>query len=281
MNIAIASGKGGTGKTTLSATLAFYASQFQTTALLDCDVEEPDANLLLKINVENRYPVNVLIPQVDMDACTGCGKCQKVCQYNAIVLIKARPLVLPELCHSCGGCYLACPEHAIKEIPRPIGTIETGNSNNLFYAAGVLNIGEHITTPLIDEVKKEHRHATLRIIDAPPGSSCPVIHAMEHSDFVILVAEPTPFGFHDVALAYQVAKSLSIPCGIVINNMVEEYEPLRNFIHNENIPLLATIPHDINIARSTTQDNLIDYMISNYGQHIQNIYEYCTNRVIL
>jgi len=281
MNIAIASGKGGTGKTTLSTTLAYYASQFQVTALLDCDVEEPDANLLLKIKVEKSYPVDVLIPQVDMDACTGCGKCQKACQYNAIVLIKGKPLVLPELCHSCGGCYLACPEHAIKEIPRPIGTIETGNKDNLFYAAGILNVGEHIATPLIDEVKKEHRHATLRIIDAPPGSSCPVIHAMENSDFVILVAEPTPFGFHDVALAYEVAKSLSIPCGIVINNIVEQYEPLFTFIKNENIPILATVPNDINIAKSTIQDNLMEYMISHYAKQIQSIYEYCTNRVML
>ncbi|MEJ5363303.1 MAG: ATP-binding protein [Spirochaetota bacterium] len=281
MQIAIASGKGGTGKTTISTALAYYSSRFQPTALLDCDVEEPDANLLLKINVENTYPVNVLIPQVDMDVCTGCGKCQKACQYNAMVLIKAKPLLLPELCHSCGGCYLACPERAIKEVSRPIGNIEIGNNNNLFYAAGILNIGEHIATPLIDEVKKEHRHASVRIIDAPPGSSCSVIHAMEHSDFVILVAEPTPFGLHDVSLAYHVAKSLSIQCGIVINNMVEEYEPLLTFIHNENIPLLATIPHDINIAKSTTHDNLIDYLISHYSQHIQKIYEFCTNRVLL
>ncbi len=216
-----------------------------------------------------------------MDACTGCGRCQKACQYNAIVLIKAKPLVLPELCHSCGGCFLACPEHAIKEIPRPIGTIEMGNTSNLFYAAGILNVGEHIATPLIDEVKKEHRHTKLRIIDAPPGSSCSVIHAMEGSDYVILVAEPTPFGFHDVILAYQVAKSLSIPCGIVINNMIEEYTPLFTFIHNENIPLIATIPHDIHIAKATSQDNLIDYMISRYGQQIQKMYEYCTNRVML
>lgn len=281
MNIAVASGKGGTGKTTLSATLAYFASQFQATALLDCDVEEPDANLLLKINVEKTYPVNVLIPHVTMDACTGCGKCQKACQYNAIVLIKAKPLVLPELCHSCGGCYLACPEHAIKEIPRVIGTIEIAHTKNLFYAAGILNIGEHIATPLIDEVKKEHHHATLRIVDAPPGSSCPVIHAMEHSDFVILVAESTPFGFHDVVLAYQVAKSLSIPCGVVINNVVERYEPLFSFIQNENLPVLATIPHDMQITKSTTQENLMEYIISHYGEQIQSIYEYCTHRVLL
>lgn len=281
MNVTIASGKGGTGKTTISTTLAYYASQFQPTALLDCDVEEPDANLLLKVKVEKTYPVNVLIPQVDLKACTGCGKCQKACQYNAIVLIKAKPLVLPELCHSCGGCYLVCPEKAIQDIPRPIGTIETGYKDNLFYAAGILNVGEHIATPLIDEVKKEHHHAPLRTIDAPPGSSCPVIHAMEHSEYVIFVAEPTPFGFHDIELAYQVAKSLSIPCGMVINNMVEYYEPLFSFIEKENIPILATIPHDINIAKSTTRDNLMEYMVSHYVKQMQSIYEYCKSRVTL
>lgn len=279
MNIVIASGKGGTGKTTISTVLAFYASQFQKTAVLDCDVEEPDANLFLKIPVEKTYPVNVLIPQVEIDICTGCGKCQKVCQYNAIVLIKSRPLVIPELCHWCGACYLTCPEHAIKEVPRTIGTVETGSANNLYYAGGILNVGEHTATPLIDEVKKEHYHASLRIIDAPPGSSCSVIHTMQNSDLVILVVEPTPFGLHDVTCAYRVAHSLSIPCGIVINNSIEPYEPLFSFIENEQIPVLATIPHDIHIAKTSANDDLMKYMISHYKEQIHAMYEYITHRV--
>lgn len=279
MNIAIASGKGGTGKTTISTVLAYYASQYNKVALLDCDVEEPDANLFLKIPVERTYPVNVLIPQVEMNACTGCGKCQKICQYNAIVLIKGKPLVLPELCHSCGGCYLACPEHAIKEVPRSIGIVETGHINNIYYACGILNVGEHTATPLIDEVKKEHYNATLRIIDSPPGSSCSVIHAMENTSLVILVAEPTPFGLHDVTLAYKVAQSLSIPCAIVLNNVIEYYEPLFAFIENEHIPLLATIPHDIHIAKTSTNNDLMGYMLSHYNEQIHAIYEYITTRV--
>ncbi len=279
MKIAIASGKGGTGKTTVSTTLAYWYSLNHPTVLLDCDVEEPDSNLFLKIPVTHTYNVEVFIPQVDNDKCTGCGKCERACQYNAIVLIKGKPLVLPELCHSCGGCYLACPEHAIKEVPRIIGKVESGHKNNLYYAGGIMDVGEHIATPLIDEVKKEHLNAKVRIIDSPPGSSCPVIHSLEGSDLVLLVVEPTPFGFHDAVLVYDVAKSLSIPCGIIVNNMVEKYAPLFSFIEKQNIPLLATIPHDINVAKACAEGTCIDFMLSTYAKQFEAIQRFIEETV--
>jgi len=280
MNITIASGKGGTGKTTFSTSLSAYLSQHTTVALLDCDVEEPDANIFLKVPIERRYNVTVLIPEVDMDACTGCGRCQRACQYNAIVLIKSKPLVLPELCHSCGGCYLACSDRAIHEIERTVGIVETGAQGNISYAGGILNIGEHMATPLIDEVKKEMYSAKFRIIDAPPGSSCPVVHSMEGSDFIILVVESTPFGFHDAAIAYNVAQSLSIPCAVVVNNLIQNYEPLFSFIQKEDIPLLGVIPHDINIAKSISEGNSIEYMLSHYKALFDSVSNYISNKVI-
>lgn len=280
MNITIASGKGGTGKTTFSTSLSAYLSQHTTVALLDCDVEEPDANIFLKVPIERRYNVTVLIPEVDMDACTGCGRCQRACQYNAILLIKSKPLVLPELCHSCGGCYLACSERAIQEIERTVGIVETGAQGNISYAGGILNIGEHMATPLIDEVKKEMYSANFRIIDSPPGSSCPVVHSMEGSDFIILVVESTPFGFHDAAIAYNVAQSLSIPCAVVVNNLIQNYEPLFSFIQKEDIPLLGVIPHDINIAKSISEGNSIEYMLSHYKELFDSVSNYISNKVI-
>lgn len=279
MKIAIASGKGGTGKTTISTTLAYYFAQQFPTALLDCDVEEPDANIFLNIPVSRTFDVDVLIPQVDMDLCTGCGRCEKMCQYNAIVLIKGKPLVLPELCHSCGGCYLVCPEKAIKEVKRSVGTVEVGVNGNLHYAGGILNIGEHMAIPLIDEVKKEHYNATFRIVDAPPGSSCPVVHSMQGNDLIIIVVEPTPFGFHDAVLAYDVAKTLNIPCAVVINNLVEEYKPLFSFLEKENIPVLAVIPHDVDVARSCAQGNCIEYMLTKYQDKFEAIMRYIKEKV--
>jgi len=176
MNIAIASGKGGTGKTTIAASLAAWcAREGKATALLDCDVEEPNANLFIGAPVASTEPAHVLIPKVDDDLCTGCGECERICAFSAIVLIKGLPLVLPEMCHSCGGCYLACPERAIREIEKRIGVVESGAAGELLFAGGRLDLGEPISPPLIREVKKQHPGADVRILDCPPGTSCPVV----------------------------------------------------------------------------------------------------------
>ena len=218
MQIAIASGKGGTGKTTVATNLAYVASRNgQSVAYLDCDVEEPNGHIFLKPEITDRKPVGSLIPQVDAEKCTLCGECGEICQYSAIVRVGEKVLVYPELCHGCGGCSLVCPADAITEVSREIGVLETGRAGAIQFAQGLLNVGEAMSPPVIRAVKSTAFQADLTIVDAPPGTSCPVIEAVRGADFVILVTEPTPFGFHDLKLAVEMVRVLKLPFGVVIN----------------------------------------------------------------
>ncbi|KPL16489.1 MAG: (4Fe-4S)-binding protein, partial [candidate division Zixibacteria bacterium SM23_81] len=194
MIIAIASGKGGTGKTTLATNLAMsLAREDQEVQLLDCDVEEPNCHLFLRLSLEASVTVSMPVPEVDRGKCTVCGQCDQICQFSAIVCLKDTVLTFPELCHSCGGCVLVCPQGAISEKPRDIGVIEKGYADGIRFVHGRLKIGEAMSPPLIREVKKRICPQGYRIIDAPPGTSCPVIEATRGSDVCILVTEPTPF----------------------------------------------------------------------------------------
>ncbi len=258
VQIAIASGKGGTGKTTLAVTLAArYAASGKQVALLDCDVEEPNANLFLKTEIRVKETVYTPVPRVDEDHCTGCGKCEEVCNFNAIVLIKKRPLVLPDMCHSCGGCVSACPEGVIYEVQKEIGTIEEGYGDHIVYAGGRLKIGQPIAPPLIKALKSYCFSADIRIIDAPPGTSCPAVESLRESDCAILVTEPTPFGLNDLKLAVGVVRRLGIPFGIVINRSDVGDNSVVDYCSSENIPLLASIPHSRQIAESYSRGDII------------------------
>lgn len=277
MNIAIASGKGGTGKTTLSTALTRYcASRYPTVALLDCDVEEPDANLFLKVAVEDVKPVPVPIPSVNNDLCTGCGLCEELCEYSAIVLIKGKPLVLPEMCHSCGGCALVCPVNVITEVPREIGTIESGAEGNIHYAAGFLNPGEPMAPPLIKEVKKRYYSADLRILDCPPGTSCPVIESVKDCDHLILVTEATPFGLNDLELAVKMAEALDLPFNVVINRCDTGYQGVEDYCAAHRIAVTARIPIERKLAESYSRGESVKYILENYGQELSVIVEHCT-----
>ena len=249
MIISVASGKGGTGKTLVATSLALSLQSEKPVQFLDCDVEEPDAHILLKPSFSHKEVVSIPIPQVDEEKCTYCGKCAEVCAYNAIAVIEKRVLLFPELCHGCGACSYLCPEDAVSEIGREVGILETGQSRGIEFIHGKLAIGEAMAVPVIREVKKHINRERLAIIDVSPGTSCPVVEAVKDSDFCLLVTEPTPFGLNDLALAVDMLNKLSIPSGVVINRDGVGDSKVEEYCYQKDIPILLRIPLDIRIAQ--------------------------------
>ena len=251
MIIAVASGKGGTGKTTVAVNLALSLPNVQV-QLLDCDVEEPNSHIFLNPVIEVIKPAYTLVPTVNYDLCDYCGKCAAACEYNALVVVPQKEvMVFPELCHGCGLCAMVCPQDAISEAPREIGVIKTGKSSdgNIDLVYGVLNIGEVMATPLIDQVKAELNPEKTVIIDVSPGTACPVIAAVQGSDYCVLVTEPTPFGLYDLRLAIEVLRVLKIPFGVVINKAGIGDRKVYEYCEEEGIQILLEIPYDRQIAR--------------------------------
>jgi MinD superfamily P-loop ATPase len=253
MIVSVASGKGGTGKTLVATSLALSLSDNYKVQLLDCDVEEPNANILLHLVLNQSQPVYIPIPKVDETKCTYCGKCAEVCAYNAIAVLKEKVLVFSELCHGCGACSYLCPESAITEEGREMGVVERGDSGNLELIQGKLNVGEAMAPPVIREVKKYIDPANIVIIDVPPGTSCPVVEAVKGSEFCLLVTEPTPFGLNDLSLAVEVVRKLDISCGVVINRVGVGNQEVEQYCQREGIPILLRIPLDRNIAMLYSQ----------------------------
>lgn len=243
--ITVASGKGGTGKTTVAVNLALSVGQ---TELLDCDVEEPNAHTLLHPIDIQTSSVTVPTPSVNQDKCTLCGKCAEFCQFNSIFVGKTKTMIYEEMCHSCGGCKLVCPEDAITEIERPIGKIHQSTIGQTHLVYGELSIGEPIATTLIQAVKKQVKTDEINILDAPPGTACPVIETMRESDYLVLVTEPTPFGLHDLSMAVDVVRELEIPFGVIINRAGIGDEGVEEFCRKEDIPILLEIPFNRQIA---------------------------------
>jgi len=266
MKIAIASGKGGTGKTTVATNLAYTASRNgQSVAYLDCDVEEPNGHIFLKPQISESKPIGNLIPEVDEDKCTHCGKCGEICQYSAIVCVGRKVLVYPELCHACGGCTLVCPVEAITETPRELGKLETGRAGPIRFVQGLLNIGEAMSPPLIREVKAAAPEVDLVIVDAPPGTSCPVIESVRDSDFVLLVTEPTPFGLNDLKLAVEMIRALKLPLGVVVNRADLGDRQTHSYCKANHIEILAEIPDDRQIAEAYSRGEMACEAIPKYG----------------
>jgi MinD superfamily P-loop ATPase len=275
MIIAVASGKGGTGKTTVATSLALAISG-SSPAILDCDVEAPNAHLFLKPQFDQRQQVSMLIPEVDESRCTGCGRCAEACQFHAIVVLAGKVLVFPELCHGCGSCGLNCPEEAILEVSRPLGILEAGTAmDGIRFSHGVLNIGEPMAVPVIHQLKdwKPFPNGEVIIRDAPPGTSCPVVESIQGADFVILVTEPTPFGLHDLRLAAQLTRDLDLPAGVVVNRDgvgdVGVYETCRQ----QGLPIMMRIPLDRRIGEAIARGVTIVESFPKYVPLFQELYD--------
>jgi MinD superfamily P-loop ATPase len=258
MNIAIASGKGGTGKTTVATNLSLLlAGQGEKVAYFDCDVEEPNGHLFLKPRISETQAAFIPVPVIDESKCTACGECVRFCQYKALVRLGKTVMVFPELCHGCGGCMLVCPEQAISESGREIGFVETGSSGAIGFVHGRLTIGEAMSPPLIRSVLEKTAADGINIIDAPPGTSCPVIASIRKADFIVLVTEPTPFGLNDLGLALDMVEELTISHGVVINRAEAENSDAQEFCEKRQVQVLAQIPDDRRIAEAYSRGELV------------------------
>lgn len=273
MIISIASGKGGTGKTTVATNLALSLGEGVT--LLDCDVEEPNAHLFLKVDITETEKVTTFIPVIDNELCTACRKCAEICRFNALTVVGDQVLVFGELCHSCGGCLEVCAEGAISEGARELGIIESGHHQALGFRHGRLRVGEAMAPPLIKKVRGDNVNgAGGIIIDAPPGTSCPVIAAMKGTDFVLLVTEPTPFGLHDLQLAVEAVRVLDIPCGLIINRSDMGNDEVEKYALQEGIPVLMEIPFDRKIAEAYSRGTPIVELMPQWSEKFRNLYQH-------
>ncbi len=280
MKIAVASGKGGTGKTTIATNLAVsLARAGRAVQYLDCDVEEPNGHIFLKPKVDCVEEVTVGVPQVDESKCTGCGRCGQLCQYSAIVCIQKHVLTFEQLCHSCGGCMAVCPESAITEKQRRIGVAEYGAVDGVAFGHGKLDIGAIQTPALIRHVKRHAKEDAVVILDAPPGTSCPVIEAVKGVDFVLLVTEPTPFGLNDLELAVGMVRALGLPFAVIINRCDMGDSGVAQYCRRDQIDVAMEIPNQRKIAEAYSRGRLMVDVVPEYAGQFHGLYHRISRRV--
>jgi MinD superfamily P-loop ATPase len=264
MIISVASGKGGTGKTTIATNLA--RSLGERAQLIDCDVEEPNAHLFLKPTIDRITEVGLPVPEVDVALCTFCGECGEFCRFSAIVVVGKQVLTFRELCHGCGGCTRVCPEQAIREVPKILGVLEEGSSGEVAFVGGRLRVGEAMSPPVIRAARGKADPGRIVILDAPPGTSCPVVASIKGSDFCLLVTEPTPFGINDLKLAVDVVRALGLPHGVVVNRSDLGNGELEEFCQRESLPILLEIPENREIAEAYSRGELLVDIFPHYRE---------------
>ena len=258
MMIAIASGKGGTGKTTFSTNLAYWLSEKSIpVTFLDCDVEEPNAHLFLKPEWRKTVEVSIPVPSINKKKCTNCGVCASSCEFKAIVNLGVDTMVFSELCHGCGLCSYICPEKAITEVLKQVGVVKEGKSGSIDFVHGQLKVGEPLATPLIKEVRQYSHSTGITIIDAPPGTSCGAIASVYKTDFVLLVTEPTPFGLNDLKLAVEMVRALNLPCAVAVNRSDTGDRRVLKYCQYEGIDIFIELHHSKAIALVYSKGELI------------------------
>lgn len=283
--IAIASGKGGAGKTTVSASLFLKFKEVfnsKTVVLADCDVEEPNSHLFLKGDRISESTINIYIPQIDTDKCSFCGKCKEVCEFNSIIVMSKFEVaeVYPDLCHSCGACTYFCPNNAITEYPKELGIVSEYEKNGSKYFEGRLKIGSVLQTKMIKETIKSLPYSDLQIIDAPPGTSCPVVEVLENSDFTIVVAEPTPFGLNDMKLLIETLKKLDKQFGVVINKSFGNFKDVYSYLEKNGIDLIAEIPFNKELHIKYSKGEIFEGKLFN-NKHYSEIELYLNKKFLL
>ncbi len=281
MKIAIASGKGGTGKTTLSTNLASYIAQRKECVLADLDVEEPNSGLFIKAKLMETEDKYKMIPTWNSSTCILCGNCQAVCNFNAILKMGKSIMVFPELCHGCYACSELCPTSSLPMKQKKMGELKYYKNENLNFIESRLIIGEEQAVPLIkqtlDFIEKRFSEDTIKILDSPPGTSCPVIEATRNADFVILVTEPTPFGLHDLTLAVETVRKLQKPYAVVINRTGIGNDGVEMYCMKEKIDIIARIPNDRLIAETYSRGELLYPTIPSVRNAVESISNYIDN----
>ncbi len=279
MKIAIASGKGGTGKSFVATNLAYALSESHQVSLVDCDVEEPNAALFLNPEIRDKREITIKVPVIDNSKCTGCRLCSSHCEFHALITVKDKTYVFEELCHGCGFCMRICPQGAIGEKDKVIGEFKYGFVGRMDFYMGEMKVGTELATPVIRYVKDKIKDRGIVIFDSPPGTSCPVVETIEGCDFVVLVSEPSPFGLNDLKLAVETVKSMGLKFGVVENRAMEGVNIIKDYLKEENIPLLSEIPLDREIAEVYSHGKLVVREIPAYRDRFLMIYDEIVKRV--
>lgn len=272
MKIAVLSGKGGTGKTLVAVNLSAAAPE---ALYVDCDVEEPNGHLFFKPEVEETVPVSVSLPQFDKSKCVGCRICVNFCAFNALAFIGGKPLLFPDVCHSCGGCAKLCPQKAITEVLHSVGQVAIGNSGNVTVFSGQMETGNASGTPIIRELycQMEKSCKTFVVLDCPPGSACMVMESIKDADYCVLVAEPTIFGAHNLAMVFELVKKFNKPCGVVLNKCLESENPSEAFCMKHDIIILDRIPFDPALGELNSNGGIAVRELPTYHEKFSGLLE--------